>query len=404
MDNTLIFEMMKVLLREGEVEKIKPMMESLLNTLLEIEREQFIGVDRYHRSNRRNGVRNGYKPRKLKTTRFGSLELLLPQVRNGTETFHTELFDRYQRSEKALFLTVAEMYYKGVSTRKIADLYGQIFETDISPQFVSTAAAKLDAKIKAWREERFDKGFPILIVDAIYKKVRENHRIVSKSVLIVTGIDSDGRRRILDYTSANSENESDYKELFSRLQERGVRDVQLVISDAHQGLRSAITQMFQGASWQRCRLHFVRNYAKKLRNKKERKEFHALMKKIYEADKLEDSRKCARDVISFLSKSNHPRLAEKCEEEIEDTLQYYGRVADPDEENNRWKVKEVSIARKKLSTSNSIERINGELKRRIDSIRIFPSIESLERMIGALLMEQDEEWRFGRHYITFEED
>ncbi len=120
------------------------------------------------------------------------------------------------------------------------------------------------------------------------------------------------------------------------------------------------------------------------------------MEKIYEADNLEDSRKRAQNVISFLSNSKHPKLAERFENEIEDTLQYYGRVADLDEENNLWKVEEVKIARKKLSTSNSIERINGELKRRIDSIRIFPNIKSLERMIGALLMEQDEEWRFGR--------
>jgi putative transposase len=400
MDVSVLFEMMKVLLKEHEPEKLKLLMETLMNSLMTVEREVHVGASPYEHTRDRNGYANGYKPRTIKTQRFGSLQLLHPQVRGGSEVFHSELFVRYQRSEKALFIAAAEMYYKGVSTRKIADLYGKIFETEISPQFVSNAAARLDEQISAWRKEEISEAMPYIYVDAIYKKVRENKRIVSKGVLIVTGVDINGKRRILDFAIDDTESEESYKELFDRLKARGLQGVEFVISDAHSGLKKAVEKSFHGASWQRCRLHFIRNYAKKISKKETKKEFFRLMKNIYAQESREKALAAAREVSSYLEDSKHPKLAESFMEQVEETLQYFCIVSEGSDD-DLWKVETVETACRKFSTSNQIERINGELKRRLDAIRIFPNDNSLARMIGALLMEQDEEWRYGRIYVTF---
>lgn len=400
MDNSLVLEIMKVLLKENEPGKLKMMMETLMNSLMLAEREVHLGASHYERKTERNGYANGYKPRTLKTQRFGSLQLLHPQVRGGQEKFHSELFERYQRSEKALFLAAAEMYYKGVSTRKITELYGKIFETEISAQFVSNAAAQLDDQVKIWKTEEITEAIPYIYVDAIYKKVRENKKIVSKGVLIVTGIDIHGKRRILDFSIDDTESEESYTKLFESLKERGLNGVVLVISDAHKGLKKAIEKSFHGASWQRCRLHFIRNYAKKMSKKEVKKEFFGLIKKVYAQSSSEEALQVAKTVAEFLVSHKHPKLAENLLEEIEETLQYFSTVWTEDE-SGPGKVESVDVACKKFSTSNQIERINGELKRRLDAIRIFPNDNSLARMVGALLMEQDEEWSEGKRYLIF---
>ncbi len=402
MDSTLMFEMMQVLFKEIEPMRLKSMMEGLLNNLMLAERERFLGVSPYERSEERQGSSNGYKPRQMKTSGFGSLKLLQPQVRDSATPFRSELFERYQRSEKALSLAVAEMYIKGVSTRKITEIYEKVFGTEISPQFVSNANKRLDEEREIWRNESFEKEFPYIIIDAIYKKVRENSRIVNKGALIVIGIDSDGKRQILDFSIANTEEEASYSELFMKLKERGLRGVKFVISDAHLGLKSAITKFFDGASWQRCRVHFMRNYTKKMSKKKVKKEFNNLMKKVYAQTSLKEALSVAQTVSRYLENNGHPHLAERLLEEIEETLQYFGCVAD-EENTEPWKVEKITTACRFFSTSNSIERLNGELKRRLDTIRIFPSMNSLERLIGALLIEQDEKWRFETgKYVIFE--
>ncbi|HDT11436.1 MAG TPA: IS256 family transposase [bacterium] len=400
MDVSVLFEMMKVLLKEHEPEKLKFLMETLMNSLMKIEREVHNGASRYERTEDRRSYANGYKSRTIKTQRFGSLQLLHPQVRGGSEVFHSELFARYQRSEKALFIAAAEMYYKGVSTRKITDLYGKVFETEISPQFVSNAAARLDEQITAWRSEEIEESMPYIYVDAIYKKVRENKRIVSKGVLIVTGVDINGRRRIPDFAIDDTESEESYKELFDRLKARGLHGVEFVISDAHSGLKKAVEKSFHGASWQRCRLHFIRNYAKKISRKETKKEFLRLVKNIYAQESGEKALAAAQEVSTYLADNKHPELAGSFMEQVEETLQYFCTVSE-NEDDEPWKVKTVETACRKFSTSNQIERINGELKRRLDTIRIFPNDNSLARMVGSLLMEQDEEWRYGRIYVTF---
>ena len=386
MDSSMALEMMKAIFVENEPGKAKQLVASFMNALMKVEREQHIGAKEYERTEGRNGYRSGYKPRQMRG-RLGSLELLVPQVRGSSVPFRTEMFERYQRSEKALLLAVAQMYFKGVSTRGICDLYRDVFEAEMSPQFVSNAAKELDEQIAAWRAEELSEAMPYLIVDALYKKVRKDNRIVSEAVLIVLGITAAGKRRVLDFAIADSENEETYRDLFQRLKDRGLHGVRFIISDAHKGLMAAIGREFQGATWQRCKVHFIRDYATHLSVKKTKTRFYELMKALYAVKSKEEARPIAEGIATFLKESGHPKLAARLLDEYEETFQY---------------LNEPEHARRRLSSSNLLERQNSELKRRLHAIRIFPNDESLARLVGMLLMELDEEWRFGRTYLSMD--
>ena len=385
--NTLL-KLFKNLLTEEEGRGVKELMEELLNSLMLAERESFLKAKPYERNSKRNGQSNGFKQRTIKTGRFGILELNNPQVRNGSSIFHSSMFERYQRSEKALFLVVAEMYFKGLSTRKIRSLYKEVFETDISPQFVSEASKKLDESISKWRSSEIEEEMPYLVVDAIYTKVRFNHSIVSNGVLIVSGVDNAGHRRIVDFSCADLESESTWTELFKRLKEKGLKGVKYIVSDAHGGIKKAISKNFNGVIWNRCKVHFMRNWRKKITKKKDRSELLSLLKSAYNSSSRENAMAIIEQTSKYLKGRGYHKLAEKLPEEFEESVQYF---ALPKE---HWR---------RMSSSNFIERINGELKRRIYPIRIFPNIKSLERLIGAILMEQDEEWRVGKIYLKTED-
>jgi len=376
------------LLKDEEGKGVKKLMESLMNSLMLAERELFTKTKPYERKSNRNGHSNGFKPRTLKTNRFGVLELLQPQVRNGSSIFRSGMFERYQRSEKALFLTAAEMYFKGISTRKIKKLYENIFETEISPQFVSEAVKKMDKVLSTWRKEPIEEEMPYLVVDAIYTKVRFDHSIVSSGVLIVSGVDSEGHRRILDFSVADLESEATWMDLFKRLKVQGLKGVKYIVSDGHAGIKSAVSRSFNGVIWNNCKVHFMRNWRKKLKKKEHQKELLALLKSAYNSNGHKNAMGIIDQAATYLKNHGYYKLCEKLPEEFEESIQYF---ALPKE---HWR---------RMSSSNFIERINGELKRRIYSIRIFPNKEALERLIGAILMEQDEEWRVGKIYLNTEE-
>lgn len=398
----LIYELMQVLITQEDQGKVKLLMEKLLNILMDLEREEHIGASRYERTLERDGSRNGYKSRKIKTSRFGSLEVNHPQVRGSSSPFHSRLFEHYQRSEKALLIASAEMYYKGVSTRKICKLYKDVFETELSPQFVSNAAKELDEHINIWKNEPITEEIPILVVDALYKKCRENNRVVSKGVINVCGIDINGQRRFLCSEVADCESFESYNDIFSKLKVRGLRGVQYIISDSHEGLKASISRYFDGSTWQRCRVHFMRNYIRRISNRKDKKKFLSLLKNVYNQLSLEDSLLIAEQASDFLRKNGHIKLSERLLEEIEETLQYFWFCEDSPESYTKPFIRlSPSIALRKLSTSNFIERINGEMKRRLDSIRIFPNVDSLSRLINSIAIEIDEEWRYGRKFIKF---
>ena len=400
MDSIEMFEIFKALFAGNEPEKVKEVVETLMNALMAAEREKHNGAKVYEHSTDRLSSSNGFKPRQLKS-RFGMLDLLNPQTRGG-EPFHSEMFGRFQRSEKALFVAAAEMYFKGVSTRKVADIFDEVYGTKISPQFVSNAAADLDAQIEAWRSTSFSKEIPYIYIDAMYVKARNGLSVVSKGVLVVSGIDIEGYRRVLDFMVADTESEATYTELFTRLKDRGLHGVRMVISDAHLGLRNAISRFFDGASWQRCRFHFMRDFINKIHKKADKEEVTRRMKEIYAQASLENAKKKAEEFAEYLKSKNHHKLATDLSEQVEQTLQYFSAVKnDKDEKKEAWSVDTLDTALRKLSTSNHIERINRELRRRTNVVSIFPNEASVARLVGALLIEMDEEWLTGKKYVTF---
>ena len=385
--NTLL-KLFKNLLTDERGKGVKELMETLLNSLMLSEREQFLKAKPYERSSNRDGYGNGFKSRKLKTNRFGVLELEHPQVRGGSSVFRSSMFERYQRSEKALFLAAAEMYFKGLSTRKIRALYKDVFSTDISPQFISEASKKIDKSIKQWRDDDIEEEIPYLVVDAIYTKVRFDHSIVSNGVLIVSGVSKSGHRRILDFSVSDLESESTWTDLFKRLKAKGLKGVKYIVSDAHGGIKSAISKSFNGVIWNRCKVHFMRNWRKKITKKKHRAELLALLKSAYNSSSRKNAMAVIEEASGYLKEHGYYKLCEKLPEEFEESIQYFALPRE------HWR---------RMSSSNFIERINGEIKRRIYSIRIFPNVSSLERLIGAILMEQDEEWRVGKIYLNTED-
>ena len=240
---------------------LRAIVQGALQAVLEAEMAAHLGAERYERAEGRTGYRNGYKPRTL-TTRVGPLELRVPQDREGTfstETFSTESFARYQRSEQALVLGLMEMYLHGVSTRKVADITERLCGTGFSKSHVSALAGRLDAELAAWRERPLAAAYPYLVIDARYEHVRVDGRVVSQGVLVVAGVRDDGRREVLAVEVADTESEATYQDLFRRLKARGLRGVEWVTSDDHAGLAAAIARHFQGAGWQRCQVHFARN-------------------------------------------------------------------------------------------------------------------------------------------------
>jgi putative transposase len=237
-------------------EFLRRIVERALQQLLEAEITEHVGAAPYERSQNRKGYRNGYKPRKLKT-RVGSLELLVPQDREGT--FSTQLFARYQRNEKALVLALMEMYVEGVSTRKVKEVTEELCGTSFSRSLVSELAGKLDSELDAWRSRPLEaESYPYLFVDARYEKVRVGSRVVSEGVLLVSAVRNDGFREIVGVEVADTESEATYQELFRSLKRRGLKGVELVVSDDHGGLKAAIARHFQGAAYQRCLLSTTR--------------------------------------------------------------------------------------------------------------------------------------------------
>jgi putative transposase len=364
-------------------EFLRGIVERALQAVLEEEMTAHLGAARYERGEGRSGYRNGHKPRAL-TTRVGTIELRVPQDRDGT--FSTELFARYQRSEQALVTTLMEMYLQGVSTRNVAAITEELCGTAFSKSHVSALVGRLDPELKAWRERPLTAAaYPYLVVDARYEHARVDGRVVTLGVLVVAGVRDDGRREVLAVEEADTESEATYHELFKRLKERGLRGVELVTSDDHRGLKAAIERHFQGASWQRCQVHFARNLLGMV-GAKHRARLGEDLRGIFGAATLAQARAAARACASTW-KASHPLVAAKLDEEIEDCLACYAFPA---------------AHRSRLRTTNGLERLNQELKRRTRVVRIFPGRAALLRLVTALAMEQSEEWVSGRRYLDMD--
>lgn len=362
---------------------LREIIENFCQRLLEEEMAYHLQAESYQRTEKRCGYRNGYKSRKLKT-RVGTLELLVPQDREGE--FQPELFSRYQRSEKALVASLMQMYIKGVSTRKVKDITEELCGINFSKSHISQITKNLDEEITAWRNRPLVKEYPYLIADALYEKIRIQNKVVSRGVLIVVGVGEDGYREILGVDIANTETKESWSRVFRHLKERGLRGVGLVVSDDHKGLREAITRYFQGALWQRCQFHFLHNLLDCVA-KKDKEKLTNEVRGIFDSCDLYCASSRAKEVVEK-HKDIYPKFAEKLEEEIEETLTCYHFP---------------SSHRRRIRTTNSLERFNEEIRRRTRVIRIFPNEASCLRLICALCIEKSEEWLTGKRYLKMNE-
>jgi putative transposase len=364
-----------------EEDRLRHLVEHVLQRVLEEEMTAFLGAEVYERTAERRGYRNGSKPRTLKT-RVGTIELMVPKDREGR--FQPSLFGRYQRNEKALVLALAEMYVQGVSTRKVKRITEQLCGLTISKSQVSELAKGLDAEITAWRERRLEQAYPYLMVDARYEKVREGPRVTSRGVLLVIGISATGYREILGVWQADTESEATWSEVFADLKARGLHGVRYVVSDDHQGLRSAVDRHFQGAVWQRCQVHFIRNVLARVR-KGDREAVLGLLRSITEAPAREAAESALAAAVEVLA-ATYPEVATLVEAAGPEILAVY---ALPEGH------------RKRLRSTNVLERYNQELKRRTRVVRIFPNGASCVRLVCALAIETNEEW-LGRRYLRMD--
>jgi putative transposase len=370
----------------GDAGFLREIVERVIQELLETEMTEHVGAAPYERVVGRTGHRNGHKPRALRT-RVGTLNLMVPQDREGT--FSTRLFARYQRNEKALVLALMEMYVEGVSTRKVTEITEALCGTSFSKSLVSSLAGQLDSELEAWRARRLEaEAYPYVFVDARYEKARVGHRIVSQGVLVVSAVREDGFREIVGITVADTESEATYQELFRSLKARGLGGVELVVSDDHEGLKAAVSRHFQGASWQRCQVHYTRNLLGMVGHPR-RKELAADLRAIFAATSREQALQIASSVAEkWRSGKGATKVADHLDEHIEECLSC---LAFPESH------------RRRLRTTNGLERLNQEIKRRTRVVRIFPNREACLRLVTALAVEHSEEWLTGRRYLDMEE-
>lgn len=369
-------------LSKGKDEAFAKLMEEIFNQVLMAQSTEQLGAEPYERTEERTAYRNGTRDRGM-TTRVGALTLKIPRHRNGQ--FSTELFSRYQRSEQALVLAMMEMVINGVSTRKVELITEELCGKKFSKSTVSSLCQSLDPMVEAFKTRPLEKHYPFVLVDAIYLKVREDGRVQSRGLLVAIGINEDGHREIIGFGVANSESEDSWGGFFASLKERGLKDVRLVTSDDHKGLVKAVRKHFQGSSWQRCQTHFSKNMMDHT-PKALQAEMKEDLRGLYEAVDYDSARKI-RDQIIEKYEIKAPKATAILDGAFDDITAVLALPL-------RY--------RKRLRTTNGVERLNQEIRRRERVIRIFPNEASVIRLMGALLMEQDEKWQTGRKYFEMD--
>lgn len=361
---------------------LKELLREVLQEVLEQEMTDALGAEKGERTAGRLGYRSGYYGRTL-VTRVGKLELRIPQDRQGQ--FSTQIFERYQRSEKALVSALAEMYIQGVSTRKVKAITEELCGHAFSASAISAVNKTLDESLERFAKRPLEEAYPYLILDARYEKVRQDGVIRSQAVQIAIGINEEGRRQILAVELANRESQTSWREVLLELKSRGLRGVELVVSDNHPGLKRAIAEVLPEAVWQRCYVHFLRNALDHLPRK-------AVDDCLQELRWLYDRRDLAeaqKDLAQWLERwgQKYPKLCEWVEENIGETLTFY-RLPLPHH--------------KHLKSTNMLERFNEEIKRRTRVVRIFPNEASCLRLIRALAAETHEGWLEASRYLNME--
>ena len=346
-----------------------------LNDVMNEEVAQQAGVPRYARSSSRRAHRNGYRQRSLKT-RFGELSLQKPQLREIP--FETKVFDWYSRTEKALVNAIIESYLQGVSTRNVETVVSHLGVNQLSASYVSKVGRELDTKVQEFMEKSLDSYYPYLFVDASYFKVRDETRYVNKALLVIIGVRTDGHREVLGARVADAEHELTWEGMFSDLKEQGLTKVDLIISDGHTGIQSAAGRMFPGSSWQMCHVHFIRAVLRKVPRKYHKEIAEVLKESLTDSGKL-------LEYATQLDERGFSRAADTIHRFHHGLMNY--RSAPPE----FWK---------KIRTTNLLERVNKELKRRSRKIGAFPNDASLLRLAGSILIDINEEWITGNQYLS----
>jgi transposase-like protein len=353
---------------------------AVMQEMLEAEMTDALGAEKGERTAARLGYRSGYYTRTL-VTRVGKLELRVPQDRDGR--FSTELFERYQRSEQALVATLAEMYVQGVSTRKVKAITEELCGHAFSASSISAINKRLDESLRAFAERPLGEPFPYLILDARYEKVREGGVVMSQAVLIAVGVDWDGRRQILAVEMANRESRSSWKDFLLGLRRRGLHGVEFVVADDHAGLRASVREVLAEAAFQRCYVHFLRNALDHLPRKADDDCLQEL-RWLYDRRSIDEAR---RDLSAWIAKwgARYPKLVTWVEENIEETLTFY-----------RLPLQH----HKHLKSTNMLERLNEEIRRRTYVVRIFPNSDACRRLVRALAVETHENWLEAHRYLN----
>jgi len=348
------------------------LLQESLNSILKAESTEQLKAEPYERSDERTGSRNGYRDRPL-TTRIGKIVLKVPKHRDG-ESFKTLVFDNYSRSESALIVTMAEMCVNGVSTRKVSQVMETLCGKSFSKSTVSEACKELDKKVKEFRERPLTGEYPFMTIDATYFKVRENARVISKALMIAYAVSSEGHREIIGFGIYRNESKETWNDFLKGLKARGLAGVRMITSDAHEGIVDAVSKQFPDAAWQRCQFHFSRNIVQKTPVKYQ-KGLSAELQEMFSCKTIEEARKRRDEIIA-----DYKDVAEEAMICLEEGFEASMTV-----------MVLPGYLHKYLRTSNQIERLNKELKRRSKVIGVFPNEDSLMRLMGAVLLERNEQ-------------
>jgi len=366
----------------ADKDSFRELLREVLQEVLEQEMTEAIGAEKGERSPGRLGYRSGYYGRAL-VTRVGKLELRIPQDRQGH--FSTQIFERYQRSEKALVSALAEMYIQGVSTRKVKAITEELCGHAFSASAISAVNKTLDESLERFAKRPLEENYPYLVLDARYEKVREDGVIRSQAVQIAIGINDEGRRQVLAVELANRESQTSWRDVLLELKSRGLRGVEFVVSDDHAGLKRAIAEVIPEAVWQRCYVHFLRNALDHL-PRKAVDDCRQELRWLYDRRDLSEAQK---DLTQWLERwgTRYPKLCEWVEENIGETFSFY-----------RLPLQH----HKHLKSTNMLERFNEEIKRRTRVARIFPNEASCLRLIRALAVETHEGWLEASRYLNMD--
>lgn len=381
-DKNKLFGLITEVLSEQGVEGFRPVMEWLLNAAMRAERSDFLKAEPNERTEDRIGYANGYKGKTVQT-RMGELRVEIPQVRGLS--FYPKSLERGCRSEVALKLAIAEMYVQGVATRRVNEITEALCGLEISSTQVSRISQGLDEKLNAFRQRELG-SFPFVILDARYEKVRHGNTVRDCAVLLGIGINDAGRREILDVSVSLSEAEIHWKKFLEGLQKRGLKGVQLIVSDDHTGLKAARQGVFPSIPWQRCQFHLAQNAQAYAPSHAMRPLIGQAMRDIFNAPSLQAAREMVKDVVNRFQKSA-PEFTKWLEENVEEGFAVYAFPRP------FWR---------KLRTSNMLENVNGQIKRRTRVARIFPNPESCLRLITAVVQEIHEDWITGRKFLDIE--